>query len=120
MAIDTSQRIKNLENEIRALKATYSVYGGAMKLYLSTSPVYQAGGMFFNGKVKFTPSFPTSGNIFVASVRYDISGDSFFSHYAITNIQDGSGSVVIEVPVVGGTFSVSLVATTPGTFTRLQ
>ena len=40
MAIKSEQKIAKLENEIRALKATYSVYGGAMLSYMSTSPIY--------------------------------------------------------------------------------
>lgn len=120
MAIKTEQRIRQLEDEIKALKATYSVYGGAMQVYLSASPVYDAGGTILTAKIKFTPDIKPKGNLFVASIRCDVRGDNFLSSYAIPAVQDGSGDIIIQVPIPGGQFSVSLVATSPGTFTRLQ
>lgn len=120
MAINSEKKITQLENEIRSLKATYSVYGGAMQAYLSSSPVYDAGSSLVNARVKFTPDIRPSGNLLVASIRCDVTGNNFLSSYAIVDVQDGSGSIIIQAPIPGGTFSFSLVTTSPGTFTRLQ
>lgn len=120
MAIRTEQKITKLEDEIRALKATYSVYGGAMLSYLSASPTYDAGASFINAKVKFTPDIKPKGNLLVASIRCNVDNDSSYSSFAVLAVQDGSGDIVIQVPIPGGKFSFSVVSTSPGTFTRLQ
>lgn len=120
MAIKAEQKIAKLENEIQALKATYSVYGGAMLSYMSTSPTYDAGESVINARVRFTPDIRPRGKLLVASIRCDIDNDNFFSSYAVPAVQDGSGSIIIQAPIPGGTFSFSLVSTSPGTFTRLQ
>lgn len=120
MAIKTEQKIARLEDEIKSLKSTYSVYGGAMQSYLSVSPTYDAGESVINAKVKFTPDIKPSGNLLVSSIRCGVDNDNFLSSYAVVAVQDGSGSVIIQAPIPGGTFSFSLVTTSPGTFTRLQ
>lgn len=120
MAVKAEQKIAKLENEIQALKATYSVYGGAMLLYMSVSPIYDAGDRLINVKVKFTPDIKPRGNLLVASIRCDVNNDNFFSSYAVPAVQDGSGSIIIQAPIPGGTFSFSLVTTSTGTFTRLE
>ena len=119
MAIKTEQKLLQLENELKALKATYSVYGGAMRVYFSASPVYDAEDQVITAKIKFTPDYKPPGNLLIASARY-ISDNYDLSSYAVPAIQDGSGNVIMQIPVVGGKFSVSLVSTSPGTFTRLQ
>lgn len=120
MGVSTEKRIKQLEDDIKALKATYSVYGGAMRLYLSNSPVYDAGDNVILAKIKFTPDWISEKNIFVSSIRCEVDDDSFLSSYGILDVQDGSGSVIIKIPVPGGKFSIGLVSTSPGTFTRIQ
>lgn len=123
MAISTEKKIKQLEDEIKALKATYSVYGGAMQVYLSQSPVYVAGEYVTNAKIKFTPDYKPKDELLVASLRCDINNNNFLTHYATIAVQDGSGSIIIQLPVPiasGGKFSVSIATTSPGTFTRLQ
>lgn len=120
MAVKAEQKIAKLENELQALKATYSVYGGAMLSYISFSPTYDAGDQLINARVKFTPDIKPRGNLLVASIRCDVDNDNFFSSYAVPAVQDGSGSIIIQAPIPGGTFSFSLVSTSPGTFTRLQ
>ena len=124
MAISTEKKIKQLEDELLSLKATYSIYGGNMKLYTSYSDVYDLGSQVVILRLKFTPDFAPSGTIIIGSIHYVNStgeGDSYnLSNYAYSEIQDGSGSVVIRMPVVGGTAQISLVSTSPGTFTRIQ
>lgn len=120
MTINLEKKITQLEDEIKALKATYSVYGGAMQAYLSVSPTYDAGTLITNARVKFTPDIRPRGNLLVSSIRCDVAGDNFLSSYAVVDVQDGSGSIIIQAPIPGGQFSFSLVTTSPGTFTRLQ
>lgn len=124
MAISTEKKIKQLEDELLSLKATYSIYGGNMKLYTSYSDVYSVGSQIVYLRLKFTPDFAPSGNIIIGSIHYintSSGGEPYnLSSYAYSEIQDGSGSVVIRMPVVGGTAQISLVSTSPGTFTRLQ
>ena len=123
MAINTEKEIKQLENELLALKATYSIYGGNMKLYTTYSDIYDVGSQVINLRLKFTPDFVMSGNTLIGSIHYintNSSGEPYnLSNYAYPEIQDGSGSVIIRMPVVGGTAQVSLVSTSPGTFTRI-
>ena len=120
MAIDTEKKIRQLEDEIKALKATYSVYGGAMQVYLSNSPVYDIGGHIIQTRVKFTPDHKPKGKLLVSSVRCTVDDNNYLSSYGVLDVQDGSGSVVIQLPVIGGKFSVGIVTTSTGTFTRLQ
>lgn len=119
MGVNTEIKLQRLEDEVKALKATYSVYGGAMLSYLTASPIYDTAGSVLMAKVKFTPDIKPNGPLLVSSIRCDIVGDNFLSSYAIVGVQDGSGSVIIQVPIAGGTFSISITTTSPGTFTRL-
>lgn len=119
MGLSSEKKLRHLEDELKALKATYSVYGGAMLSYLSVSPTYDAGGSVLTAKIKFTPDIKPIGPLLVSSIRCDLSGNNFLSSYATVAVQDGSGSVIIQVPIVGGTFSISITTTSPGTFTRL-
>lgn len=120
MAVTTEKKLSLLENKIKALKSTYSVYGGAMNLYLSVSPTYDSEGQIINAKIKFTPDYKPPGNLLISSIRCDLHNDNDLSSYAVPAVQDGSGSVIIQIPVAGDLFSVSLVSTSPGTFTRIS
>ena len=120
MAIDTEKRIRQLEDEIKALKATYSVYGGAMQVYLSNSPVYDAGDDVINARIKFTPDHRPKGKLLVSSIRCTVNDNNYLSSYGVLDVQDGSGSVIIQLPVPGGKFSVGIVTTSTGTFTQLE
>lgn len=122
MAINTEKRIKELEDELRALKAVYNISGGAMKTYISTSQTFTVQSTSFNARVKFTPEYKPEGNLLISSIRcYDYRlGNNFLTQYVITQIQDGSGSVIIQFPVITNSFSVSLASISPGTFTLVE
>lgn len=123
MAINTEKKIKQLESELIALKSTYSIYGGNMKLYTSYSDTYDVAGAVVDMRIKFTPDFVQSGNILIGSIYYENTteeGVSYnFSNYAYPEIQNGDGTVIIRFPVIGGTARIGLVSTSPGTFTRI-
>ena len=119
MGIKTEKTLQQLENEVKALKATYNVSGGLINSYLSVSPTYDGENFVGLAKVQFTPDFKPKGNLLVSSIRCDLTNNNFLSSYAIVAIQDGSGDIIIQIPVVGENFSISLVTTSPGSFTRI-
>ena len=126
--INLEKRLKNLEDELKALKATYSVYGGAMKIYGSTS---QSFSWTFTIPVvipivRFTSDWERDKNILIASVNVemrDSGGNLIYSPPELTlDIQNHSGSVDIHfLPVTNmRSFNITLYSTSPGTFTRIQ
>lgn len=124
MAVRTSQRISNLENEIKALKATYSVYGGLMQTYI-TSGTWKIPDGTLDCIVRFRPNYHRGKKVLISSVflkyiqengyEYAI-GDSYIAS------QDGSGDVYIHLGVVFGNDSVfvQLAAPVPGTLTLVS
>lgn len=123
MAITAEKRLTALEDELKALKATYAVYGGALELYDSWSETYNLGNTTTEIQVKFTPTYTRAGNILISSVIYKMAPSggilTNYSNYAYENIQDGSGSVIIRATVLGGTAQIGVITTSPGTFTRI-
>lgn len=126
MGLNTETRIQKLENEVKALKATYMLSGGLMRVYESISPVYSFSIITDPPIIiKFTSDFVTSQPILVASVvvveelSNGITGN--YSAYTVTQIQSGDGNIIIQPAFTIGTISVQikLVATSPGTFTRI-
>ena len=123
MAINTEKRIKQLEDDIRELKATYTVSGGLIKSYESVSPAYSID-RTSEVIIKFTPSFPQE-DIFISSVYYELiyseTGERVnFSNYAYIEPQDDKDYLIFRVPALNGTLTVNVVGTSPGTFTRIQ
>lgn len=128
MGLDLEKRIQNLENELKALKATYSVYGGAMKTYASISPTYSWSWTIppVIPVVRFTSDWVRDKNILVASVNvemWDENGVLIRSPVELSlDIQNKNGSVDIHLlpdPLME-TFRISLYSTSPGTFTRIN
>lgn len=129
MAIDLEKRIQILENELKALKATYSVYGGAMKTYTSVSQSFSwtiTYPIAILPVVRFTSDWERNKNILVASVyvkMWDENGNLLRSPGELSlDIQNKNGSVDIHFlpnPDMK-TFKVFLYSTSPGTFTRIQ
>lgn len=127
MAVNLEKRIQILSDELKALKAIYSVYGGAMKIYGSTSSNYSWHWTeTYLPVVRFTSSWETNKNILVASITtemWDSNGDLIYSPPEITlDIQNKTGSVDIHLlPNINMTkFRITLYSTSPGTFTRIQ
>lgn len=66
MAVNAEKRIKQLEDAIRELKATYTISGGLIKSYQSISPIYPVDGIS-EISIKFTPDFPQK-DILISSI----------------------------------------------------
>ena len=128
MAVNLEKRIRILEDQLKALKATYSVYGGAMKIYGSTSQSFSwSYSLPINiPVVRFTSNWETNKNILVASVNIEMrdgNGNLIYSPPELTlDIQNKTGSVDIHIlPNINMTsFKVTLYSTSPGTFTRIN
>lgn len=128
MAVNLEKRMRILEDQLKALKATYSVYGGAMKIYGSTSQSFSwSYSLPINiPVVRFTSNWETNKNILVASVNVEMwnsGGSLIYSPPEMSlDIQNKTGSVDIHLlPNVDMTkFRVTLYSTSPGTFTRIQ
>jgi len=128
MAIDTEKRIQILEDELKALKATYSIYGGAMKTYQSISQSFSWSWSLpeIIPVVRFTSDWERNKNILVASVNVEMrdeNGNVIFSPPELSlDIQNKNGSIDIHIlPNIDmKSFRVALYSTSPGTFTRIQ
>lgn len=125
MAIELEKRLFELENEIKALKATYTVYGGSVKSYLNTFSWTNDGNSVVDLKVKFRPDYHIGSNntlvfgFYYSSIRNGIVeplNDGFIS------IQDGSGDIIINIAFLIDelTVNLTLLTSVPGTFTRIQ
>lgn len=128
MAVNLEKRIQVLCDELKALKAIYSVYGGAMKIYGSTSQVFDWSLTIPVNipVVRFTSSWETNKNILVASINVEMwnsGGSLIYSPPEMSlDIQNKNGKVDIHLlPNVDMTkFRVTLYSTSPGTFTRIN
>ena len=126
--IRTEKWLQRLEDELKAIKATYTIYGGAMKTYLSYSDRYTINDVFGESPLvlKFTPSFGSNEYINVASftIEQTITGSDStinLSEYTIISEQHGDGTVTFKIPllVMVDTVRVGIASTVPGTFTRI-
>lgn len=128
MAVNLEKRIQILEDQLKALKATYSVYGGAMKIYGSTSQSFSWSWTIPEviPVVRFTSNWETNKNILVASVYVEMkdeNGNILYSPPELSlDIQNKTGSVEIHIlPNINmKSFKVTLYSTSPGTFTRIN
>lgn len=125
MGLNTEKRLAKLENEIKALKATYTVYGGLMKLYESVSPEFPVN-PWVGVIVKFQSSYTTDSMILVSSINIIVTSSggvkTNLSPYAYTDIQNGDGSITINTAILIGTntIQITVISTSPGTFTQIQ
>ncbi len=128
MAVNLEKRIQILEDQLKALKATYSVYGGAMKIYGSTSQSFSWSWSIPEviPVVRFTSNWETNKNILVASVYVEMkdeNGNLIYSPPELSlDIQNKTGSVDIHIlPNTNmKSFKVTLYSTSLGTFTRIN
>ena len=119
MGIKSEKKLKQLEDELKALKATYSIYGGSMELYYSSFHIDNYSGSF-KAKVRFTPDYP--GNLFVSSIFYEMTGSLGtwnFSQYAFIDSDNDSNGLTFVFPALEENITLSIVATSPGSFTLL-
>ena len=122
MGINIEKRLSVLENQIKALKSTYAIYGGMMKVYFSISPWFEMNSM--DSVFEFTSSFAIDNPIIISSfyvIEKNTGGDSFnFSSYAHAEVQDTIGKITIRIPVTADEVQIGIVSTVPGTFTQVQ
>lgn len=126
MIIDTEKKLQHLENEIKAIKSTYTISAGAMKTYMTYSQVYTINDILTESpfKIKFTSDYGNSQDILVSSflIEQTASGSVYnLSEYAVIQEQTGDGTVTIEIPLLisVNTIRVAIASTVPGAFTRL-
>lgn len=121
MGISVEKRLTKLENEIKALKATYAVYGGKAKTYYSVSPWFDVRNV--RQIFKFKADYVDSGKILVASIQVSVQtndGTIFpMPSYAMVVPQTGDGSITIRFPAAGVRCRLAIVCTSPGTFTQI-
>lgn len=112
----TEQELKEIENEIKALKAAYPVAGVNMQFYVTESPIYSGTDL----KIQFSADYGHGSYIFVrvCLITYK-NGEEYYAQQ-IVKPQDGSGNIVVEW---GGdsnyTCKVIASGATPGTFSLL-
>lgn len=123
MAITTERKLVELENDLKSLKATYSISGGLMELFESTSPVYTENTVV-EARVRFTPTYGGENGVIISSIYYDYKDENNvhynFSQYVYIEPETGDGNIYFRMPTLGGTFQIKIVSTAPGTFTRLS
>lgn len=123
MAVATEQKLMDLENDLKFLKATYTISGGLMKLFESVSEVYSENDVT-EARVRFTPDYGSEDGVIISSVYYDYKDENNvhynFSQYAYIEPETGDGNIYFRMPTLGGTFQIKIVSTAPGTFTRLS
>lgn len=125
---NVEQRIKNIEQSIRSLKASYPTAGTKVRFYAQKSQDFNVSlpaGQRRTVRIKFTPNYGLDHNNIV-SLRpiVTVNGSGSYAPSS-TELQDGSGTLVIDIPIsaVGSaaTFKIVVVAsgTLPGTFSML-
>ena len=127
MAVTVEKRLTALENEIKALKAIYTIAGGLARMYVQTSGSFAVGGSssFHSARIQFTPTYGMGRNNLITLMPIVTSTYAGYTWDTIPNFvvepQDGSGNVVVEVYNLVNTDSVRIIASgsSPGTFTRL-
>lgn len=124
--ISAEKRLQELENEIKALKATYTISGGAMKTYLSYSDEYVITDIITESpfKIKFVSQYSDTKDILVTSFFVSQTSGEFeynLSQWSVIVEQSGDGTVTFEIPllIAVDTVRVGVASTVPGTFTRV-
>ncbi len=125
MGISTEKRLFALEEEIKALKSTYTISGGMMKLYESISPIFTitSGDITYKTIIRFTPNYSHVNNMIIPSIYYEFIDDNGkiynFSNYV--RIEPPTNNYLsITMPALMGTIQIKLISNIPGTFTRIQ
>lgn len=123
MAMKLEQRLSKLEDEVKALKATYNIYGGLVRCYLNSYSVDIPDDAPTSIRVRFTPITSADGKVLIFGYYYNV-----LNHGVVESLDDGyidvqssNGEVTINIAFVSGmTVNISLLTPAPGTFTRIQ
>lgn len=123
MGLTCEQKLAKLEQETKALKATYSIYGGRMKTYMSSGK-WSLTDWTLNFAVKFKPDFETGENILISSLHFKVysNGREEVWNDNFVSIQNGSGEVILNTGPVPQDCEIEIfvASTVPGTFTRIS
>lgn len=126
--MNTEMRVRALENALKSLKASYPTVGSNVRFYVQKSQEFTRtlkAGQSEIVRIKFTPSYGL-GKANIISLRsiIDFNGSGYAGR-SETEIQDGSGEVVIKIKLTAGlsdaTFKMIIVASgsLPGTFSMV-
>lgn len=126
--MDIERQLSNLENDVRALKANYSVAASKLGLYITESQNFTLASNYPNSdQIEFTPTYGlgrTSYTKLRAVVKAN--GNPVGYQLSVNEPQDGSGKTVIRIQVIRPPFDTSTytakiyaVGTSPGTFRML-
>lgn len=123
MGMKSEQKLMKLEDELKNIKATYSVYAGMMQTYL-TSDHWHVSSMVTNLKIKFSPNYSVGlGKTIISSVYYQVveEGEEIIFDDFYISIQDGSGDVVLNFGTIfeNSDVYIQVTAPVPGTLTRI-
>lgn len=127
MAINTEKRLKKLEDEIKALKASYAIYGGLVMTYITQSQYYMINPREEpTAAFRFQSSASYTDNILVASVCVEQTSttgrNATWNQFTLIDIQNNDGSVIIrpQYGISATSIRVTVVSTTPGTITKIN
>jgi len=127
MAVKLEQRINDLENEVKAMKAICPIAGKLAKMVVQTSEGFTVGGSsnMHSIDIKFSPSY-NRGKYSMTTLFPNVT--STYAGYTWQTIptfavlpQDGTGDVAVRIYGVVNSDVVRVTAsgTSPGTFSRV-
>ncbi len=122
MAVSLEKRLRQLEDEIKAMKVCYNTAGSLVRMYVTEMGNVTTGGGagWHDMTIKFTPTYGIGRMNLINLVAIVDSNTYYVAPYTV-NPQDGSGSVTITIYNLVETQKVNVIAsgTSPGTFTRI-
>lgn len=98
--MDAETQLKNLETEIKSLKASFPIAGSKVKFYVQTSQEFTVKGQQ-TVRIRFTPNYGKGKVNFINLRAVALADGATMGYtYQVVEPQDGSGSVVIRVQLV--------------------
>ena len=122
--MNTESEIVSLENEIKALKAAYSIAASNVRFYITTSQNFNVTSDGNPIRIQFTPTYGYGSTVFIRLRAVVIQDNQEVFREQVTEPQDGSGHVVIRVDLgatQGVDYTVRVIATgsSTGSFSML-
>lgn len=125
MAITLEKQLKALEDELKELKATYKIYGGLAKSYVSFN-TWAIDSFTSNFKILFSPNYYTGSKTLVSGIAYFIikNGTKYVIDDLFMSSQGSDGEVEFNLgqigPLFGQTLTFQVVSNVPGSLTRIS
>lgn len=126
MGITVSEQLVDLENDIKALKASTPIYASNIESYLSVSQEFPL--VIGENRIQFTPTQGVGSTSFVELFPQIKENDTLMPFLmSTTEPQDGSGKIVLKIYATrlnpgdtsAFTARVYAIGTVPGYFTML-